>query len=137
MCEQWGWSVFFGALSILIIVCFVLPASFGLQNFSQWSGMYDDHWCHVDLYSGNPHVITGSALKVMTVNAGEVNTRRVYSSPTHNQASCLMWAKTRCGRKTSEGWRSLWVDPSIKGRHFIAPHSACEVRMDTRLPWFI
>jgi hypothetical protein len=51
-----GWFLFSVCFSAAIFVTLVLPAPFGLQNFTQWGAMYDDRWCTVHQFESNPHL---------------------------------------------------------------------------------
>ena len=137
----YGWtigiaSVFFGLVSVIILVAFVMPAAFGLQNFNQWGGMYDDHWCHVEVYSDSPHAVTGSELSFELENAGETQTKWVYTTPMHNQGTCLMWAKTRCGQQSNGGWAIRWVNAYMLETHFAGVDNICDMDLPQASRWF-
>jgi hypothetical protein len=112
-----------------------VPVTFGLQNFNQWGGMYDEHWCYVTMYSANPHVVTGALLQTETQSAGDTGTSRVYSGPMANQTSCLMWTLSRCGKKAQGGWTVTYADPYLKGVHFLYGRNACDYPKPS-VPWF-
>lgn len=130
------WPIFFLLMVALTIVFFALPPLFGLQNFNQWGGMYDEHWCYAEMYDHNPHVVTGAMLKFERQNAGDTGTQRVYSGPMNNQNSCLMWAHSRCGKKSTDGWLIRWIEPALKGKHFIGGKNVCDLPLAHETPWF-
>lgn len=131
-----SWPVFFCIIAVMIAVVLAVPAAFGLQNFNQWGGMYDDHWCYVDMYSDNPHVVTGALLKFETQSAGDTGTSRVYSGPMANESTCLAWTLSRCGKKSQGGWIIRYADPYLKKHHFMEGQNACDVPRPS-LPWYI
>ena len=128
------WSVFFGIFTVLILVTFVFPASFGMQSFTQWGGMYDDHWCNVDLYSSDPQSTPADTLRHEFRAAGRGHTF-VYSIPTHNMHSCMVWAHTLCGRTTADGWIISWISPMFQGVHYVDPVNLCAVSLPD--DWFV
>ncbi len=136
-----GWridavSLFFGSVTAVIVVFFVVPSAFGLQNFNQWGGMYDDHWCHIEAYSANPHVVTGAALSFELENAGETQTRWVFTTPMHNHATCLMWGRTRCGRTAVGGWPIAFVNVYMNDVHYAGTDNLCDFPLPEASLWF-
>ena len=131
-----GWSIFFGLVTITIFVAFAAPAAFGLQNFNQWGGMYIDRWCHADFYSASPHLVTGALLLHEYQNAGESTTRWVYTTPMHNQATCLLWTRSRCGRTTKGGWTIAWASPSMNGNALAGVGNVCDLPGFEASSWF-
>lgn len=133
---SFGWPAFFCFMAVMTAVVLVVPAMFGLQNFNQWGGMYDEHWCNVTMYSDNPHLVTGALLKVETQSAGHTGTSRVFSGPMANESTCLMWTLSRCGKRSQEGgWIIRYADPYLKGHHFLDGQNACDFSQPS-VPWF-
>ena len=131
-----GWSVFFALISLAMVVTLVAPAAFGFQNFTQWGGMYDDHWCNVDLYSADPAKAPKGELKHKQVTAGG-DGRRVYSAPAHNRMTCLVWARTLCN-KPVDNWKAEWVSPMLQSQKYLAKVNACDIQLPSETEsWFI
>lgn len=135
---QWfrdGWSVFFALLSVVIFVTLTAPALFGLQNFTQWGGMYDDHWCHAEIYSSNPF-LPGAKPKQVRITAGQID-RRVFSAPAHNQMTCAVWVRQFCGQKMDDGWEAVWVSPMVRGELFLEEKNVCDLAsLSATNSWF-
>jgi hypothetical protein len=128
-----GWSVFFGLVSVTMFVTLVAPAAFGLQNFTQWGGMYDDHWCNVDLYSADPKA---KGVQHVMVTAGG-DGRRVYSAPAHNRMTCTVWAHTLCGTKTAAGWTVEWASPLLQSQKYLGTRNLCDLELPPETAdWF-
>lgn len=118
-----------------MFVCFVTPAFFGLQNSTQWGGMYDNHWCHAELFSRDPGVHQSKQpLRRRIVTAGY--TSRVYSSPAHNRMTCLVWSRTYCGKKDPNGWAIAWVNPVLQAQEYINGANACDLDLPGTEDWF-
>ncbi len=136
---QWfrdGWSVFFALISAVIFVSLAAPALFGLQNFTQWGGMYDEHWCHADIYSSDPFDVKKPKPKQIRITAGAEN-RRVFSAPAHNQMSCAVWVRQFCGEKMKDGWTAAWVSPMLRGISFFEKQNACDITsLDSTDTWY-
>jgi len=132
-----GWSVFFGLISLVTVVTLIAPAAFGLQNFTQWGGMYDDHWCNVDLYSGNPKTTPKAELKHQLIVSGG-NGHRVYSAPAHNRLTCTVWAKTLCGTEMDKGsWKVMWVVPMLQSQKYLGTRNPCDLNLPPETAdWF-
>lgn len=129
------WSVCFAIIAALIVSTMMLPRYFGMQKFTQWGAMYTDSWCRMDVYSANP--AGGGDVKTESVTASLVGPPAVFSSPMHNFASCLMWArKVQCSRVTGGGWKVAWVRPEFKSTFFFDPGNACDVPVDPNVEWF-
>ncbi len=127
-----GWFLFFAFISVVMSVTFVAPAAFGLQNFTQWGGMYDDHWCIVNAYDANPHDNPNARSYQVSIGDG----RRVFSSPAHNRKSCLSAVQIFCGLPSTEGWIMSWIEPTLKGEKFLGELNACDPNMTTIPHWF-
>lgn len=111
------------------------PPLFGLQNFTQWGGMYTNNWCTVQLGDSNP--IDNPAAKTEDVLAGKVTTRYVWSYPMHNATSCLVWGRKYCGRTATAGWTVTWVRPYFKGTYYMDPNNACDLPLPVSYStWF-
>lgn len=135
--QEWisdGWSWFFASIAIAIFVTLTAPALFGLQNFTQWGGMYDDHWCHAEAYSSSPYHSPSPAFEELT--AGNMGKSRVYSAPSHNKLSCLAWVKTLCGQKATDGWTIEWVEAKLKGELFLEKNNACDISLPGGDRWY-
>ncbi len=131
-----GWSIFFGLTTVTIFVAFAAPAAFGLQNFNQWGGMYIDRWCHVDLASADPKLVTGSLLLRESQNAGEAGTRSVFTVPMHNHTTCLMWAASQCGGKAQGGWTIAWITASMNKQPLVQGVNICALPLPQASLWF-
>ncbi len=131
-----AWSVFFTIFTVLIVTTLMLPGVLGMQSFTQWGGMYDDHWCTADLYSENPNGAPADRLRHEYVAVGDGVAPRVYSVPSHNPQTCLMWLKMLCGKPSKEGWIIRWVRPVFQKNPYLDPQNACDVPTDTSLEWF-
>ncbi len=129
------WPLFFGCFSVALLVFLVVPAVFGLQNFNQWGGMYDEHWCYVDMYSGHPKD-DDPPPRHEQQSAGFTGTSRVFSGPMNNEKTCLMWARSRCGKKSTDGWTILWAVPTLKGHAFTHGKNVCDLSLPDSSPWF-
>ncbi len=132
------YPLFFCVMSVLILITLVIPAPFGLQNYNQWGGMYDEHWCQIDASSRDPHAQSSSVLlQSSTEYAGFTNTRRVYSGPMNNERTCFEWAKSRCGKQSSNGKFTIqFIIVSLKGRTFFDEQNICTMIDPSVFPWF-
>jgi hypothetical protein len=131
------YPLFFSVLSLLIVITLIIPAPFGLQNYNQWGGMYDEHWCQIDAYSRNPHDQASVVpLQSATEYAGFTNTRRVYSGPMNNERTCFEWAKSRCGKQVEKGFLINFIIVSLKGRKFLNEQNICTMIDPNAFPWF-
>jgi len=130
-----GWSVFFALVSLVIFVTLAAPAFFGLQNFTQWGGMYNEHWCHADIYDADPFQKEAKPVYVR-ITAG-VDARRVFSSPAHNQLSCTVWVRQFCDEKMKDGWKAVWISPMLRGVAFLEKQNACAISsLDSTDSWY-
>ncbi len=129
-----GWSIFFTAISVTIFVTFTAPALFGLQNYTQWGGMYDDHWCHAQVYTVDPYKNPGA--KRDEITAGDMGQPRVYSAPSHNRLTCLVWVKTFCGQRSKDGWLIGWVEPKLQSQLYLGPRNACTISLPGTERWY-
>lgn len=125
---------FFCFTGIAIIVFFIFPHAFGLQNYNQWGGMYDEHWCNLDVYDGDP--TSDRRAPIVTISAGFTETSRVYSGPMNNETTCLMWSRSRCGTRTQQGINISWAVPYLKGRRFNGERNVCDSPLPDPSPWF-
>jgi hypothetical protein len=131
------YPIFFCAMSILITITLIIPAPFGLQNYNQWGGMYDEHWCQIDASSRDPHDQSSSIpLQSATEYAGFTNTRRVYSGPMNNERTCFEWAKSRCGKQSNSKFSIQFIIVSLKGRKFLNEQNICTMIDPNAFPWF-
>lgn len=131
------WSVFCIGMTALLTVGLMIPRYFGLQNFTQWAGMYVDGWCGVDMYSANPFANPlPPDLQHETVLAGGVHTTNVFDPPQFNEQTCVVWAKTRCNRPSPEGkWHVAYVVPSLKKKQFLGKTNICDLPIEAD-SWF-
>ncbi len=126
------WSIFFLLVTVTIVVTMMVPAAFGLQNVTQWGGMYTDAWCSVHLYDGDPYGDPVPASE--QIWAGRIGT--VWSVPMFNQAMCLVWARKFCGNKSPGGLAVRWVDPIYKGKKYFEPKNPCALDLPPSYDWF-
>lgn len=131
------WSVFCIGFSALLVVGLMIPRFFGLQNFTQWAGMYVDGWCGVNVYSDNPFATPPAAnVQHETFFAGAVHAMNVFDPPQFNEQTCVMWAKTRCGKPSPEGkWNVTYVVPTLKKKQFLGKTNICDLSVDSD-SWF-
>ena len=128
-----GWSNFFAIVLVAVTVTLVMPALFGLQNFTQWGGMYDDHWCNAKVYAENPYEFPNTKSEQVTAGMGEP---RVYSTPGHNRMTCLVWVRTLCKTKAKDGWTITWVEPKLQSQFFLGEENACDLSLPGTERWF-
>lgn len=101
-----SWSTFFAFVAIIIPTTMIAPQVFGLQNFTQWGGMYTDGWCTAHLASApiDPSVATPQGTFVEQKQAP--TTRPVWYASMHNVETCTAWVRSYCGRISSDG---TWI----------------------------
>jgi len=128
-----GWFLFSSGIAVVITVFFVLPPFFGLQNFVQWGGMYDDRWCTVALYDNNPHDFPDAQSE--TVVPGS-DVHRVYSAAMHNRQTCYALARTRCGTTSKAGWVVAWVEPEFQRVRLTGTVDVCAAETSSMDFWF-
>lgn len=127
-----GWFLFFAFISAVMVVTLVMPAAVGLQNFTQWGGMYDDHWCVINAYDKNPHAYSDAKHVQFSIGDG----RRVFSSPAHNRKSCVAAVQIFCGQPSTEGWTMAWIEPTLKTERFLGEQNACDPALPVIRHWF-
>lgn len=129
-----GWSWFFAAVAVTMFMTMTAPALFGFQNFTQWGGMYDDHWCHAEVYSDDPRISPPPLHDEMT--AGDMGQPRVYSAPSHNRMTCLVWVRTLCGQKSKDGWIITWIEPKLQSELYLGKKNACSMWLPGTERWY-
>ncbi len=122
-----GWHCIFLGMFLIIVVTLMLPSLFGLQNFTQWGGMYSNAWCNARVFDGNPHGAHAVYLTESQTAGTTDGTRLVWYGNQHNQETCAYWARTRCGRLSSKGFIIRWVTPVFKGKEYLGTFNACEL----------
>lgn len=121
----WHWF-FFGTFSV-IVMTLMLPALFGLQNFTQWGGMYSNAWCTARVFDANPYSANAVYLSEFQTAGTTDGTRIVWYGNQHNEETCAYWAKTRCGRTAANGFVIRWVIPVFKEREYLGRLNACDL----------
>jgi hypothetical protein len=128
------WHFFFGAVFALIVVTMVIPHAVGLENFTQWGGMYIDGWCHVDLTSA-PQA-DGQTLMTKVLAGSNPPSRLVWFSPMHNTDSCIAWAHSWCGRPSPEGWTVGGAFPFYRQQFVLGSQNVCDLPHQSTFDWF-
>lgn len=113
------------------------PHALGLQNFTQWGGMYTDGWCTVTLSSAplkSPRETTPEEILTKQVQAN--TTRAVWYASMHNELTCLTWGRTHCGKTTADGWVALGAYPYFRQKFLFEEQNICDIPPDETLTWF-
>lgn len=131
------WDIFFTSITVIVVVTLMIPAAFGLQNFTQWGGMYTNSWCSVWVYQSSPYVVGSENIPKERQVAGMTDgSRFVWYGNQHNEQTCALWARTRCGRASAAGWTIHWVVPVFKEKFFLGQGNACDVQPPNSFDWF-
>lgn len=112
---------------VAIVVSLMLPSVFGLQNFTQWGGMYTNAWCVATVFDRDPYGSDGNASSETQTAGTTDGTRIVWYGNQHNEETCAYWARTRCGRFAAKGFVIRWATPVFKEREYLGRLNACDL----------
>lgn len=135
-----GWSIFFGCITGLIIVTMMAPSVFGLQQFTQWGGMYIDGWCSATImteaFDPEGQLPPGSTIKTGSVMSGDTKRIRVaWFSPMHSTETCVAWAQSWCGKQGPQGWQVNASYPYFRSQFISGKQNVCDFPAPSN-PWF-
>ena len=130
------WNLFFGTVSVLIITTLIVPHFFGLQNFTQWGGMYTDGWCSIFIASEETRNFADPPSHVKTKHIQGPSTSIVWYAPMQSEETCIAWAQSHCNTVQEEGWSARAISAYFRQRYLFEGKNVCAM---TKMyeGWFI
>ena len=119
------WNLFFCIVSILIVTTLIVPHLFGLQNFTQWGGMYTDGWCSLSLASDAVSNFADPPVHVKTKQMQGSTTPIVWYAPMQSEETCIAWAQSHCDRVQEEGWAARMISVYFRQKYLFEGKNVC------------
>ncbi|MBI1812495.1 hypothetical protein HY285_00945 [Candidatus Peregrinibacteria bacterium] len=129
------WSLFFGLVSVIIVVTMMVPRLFGLHQSTQWGGMYVDGWCSLLVTAAPLESPYQSTTTVATARVTE-DDRPVWYTPMHTEESCIGWAHSFCGTPSSKGWPIVAAYAYLQGTYLLDGANICTLPFQPSFQWY-
>lgn len=126
-----SWNPFFATVSIVIVTTMILPSAFGMQQFTQWGGMYVDGWCNVVV---SPQSLLDDP-KAETFEIRE-DQHNVWFTPMHNEESCIAWAHSHCGTTAPPGWTIVSAYAYFRSHYLVNDADICALEPRPSFQWY-
>lgn len=123
------------------MVTMMMPAVFGLQEFTQWGGMYIDGWCSATImteeFDPEGTLPPGSTIKTGSVMAGDTKRLRMtWFSPMQSTQTCAAWAHSWCGKMGPQGWVVKASYPYFRKKFITDKQNVCAYSNHPSFRWF-
>ncbi len=125
------WNLFFGFVAIAIMTTMMAPNVFGMQQFTQWGGMYVDGWCI--LRASKVSLLDEPGAPTLEIREDSHN---VWFTPMHNEESCLAWAHSFCGTVSSEGWTIVSAYVYFRSHYLLDDADVCALPPRPSFRWY-
>jgi len=131
------WPGFFMFLAVIIPTTMIVPQFFGLQNFTQWGGMYTSGWCTAHLFSEAVSEPSKRPPKgVLRDRMDSPTTQPAFGATMHSRETCIAWGRSFCDRPSHEGWIAQAVYPNFRKSYPLGNTNVCDLPPDSSLAWF-
>lgn len=135
------WHIFFACITAVIVVAMMLPAFFGLQEFTQWGGMYTDGWCAVNAESAvvaNAKDPLPPGAEMKRILAGDMQREPiVWYPPMQSEQTCIAFARSWCGvQAPGTTWKVQSAFPFFRGAFLVHEKDICALPNIPSFSWF-